>query len=164
MNVPPCRCRIRPDAAEGELTEQADRITVEHVEALRLAIGARAAGFWHVRGDRLLLVSFAPAPDMPEEVAHRFRENAREVGLDRLELGIVNAVIARSPAVSVAGRLPVETGSGYWLRAFGAERSVAVPIFDFDGAIVAVLSAALPTLGPPPDDRIVAAIRAHGPP
>ena len=146
------------------MTAPTDRTAADHVEALRLAIGARAAGLWHVRGDRLLLVSFVPAPDMPDEVARRFRENAREVGLERTELGIVNAVIARSPAVSVAGSLPVETGSGYWLRAFGAERSVAVPILGPDGAILAVLSAALPTLGPPPDDRIIASIRAHGPP
>ena len=64
--------------------------------------------------------------------------------------------------MSVAGRLPVEVGSGYWLRAFKAQRSVAVPLLDPAGEIRGVLSAALPTLGPPDDEEVAELIRRHG--
>ncbi|RUL87537.1 hypothetical protein [Tautonia sociabilis] len=144
------------------MSEQNGRAAGDHVEALRRILDARAAGLWYVRGDRLELAAFAPAPDMPREVARRFRDSVLEVDLDRADLGVVKAVAERSAAVSVAGRLPVETGSGYWLRAFGAQRSVAVPLFDPAGAIRAVLSAALPTLGPPDDEQVVETIRQHG--
>lgn len=134
----------------------------EHVEALRITLGARAAGLWFLKDDRLEMAAFSPAPDMPGEVARRFREAARVVTIDRVELGIVNAVVEHAAAISLAGSLPVETGSGFWLRAFGAERSVAVPIFGPTGAIRAVLSAALPTLGPPDDEEVAELIRHHG--
>ncbi|MEW4570619.1 hypothetical protein AB1L88_22375 [Tautonia sp. JC769] len=144
------------------MSETNGRTTGDHVEALRKFLDARATGLWFYRGDRLELAAFAPAPDMPEDVARRFREASRDVSLDRTDLGIVNAVVERAASISVAGRLPVEVGSGYWLRAFGAERSVAVPIFAPEGAIAAVLSAALPTLGPPDDEQVVELIRHHG--
>jgi hypothetical protein len=144
------------------MSENNGRTTGDHVEALRKFLGARATGLWFYRGDRLELAAFAPAPDMPEDVARRFREASSEVSLDRTDLGIVNAVVERAASISVAGRLPVEVGSGYWLRAFGAERSVAVPIFRPEGGIAAVLSAALPTLGPPDDEEVVELIRHHG--
>lgn len=131
------------------------------VEALRIRLNARAAGLWRVVGDRIELLAFAAAADMPHEVAARFAEASRSVGLDRRDLGVVNAVAERAPAVSIAGRLPVDVGSGYWLRAFGAARSVAVPLTDHVGGIHAVLSAALPTLGPPDDEEVVALIRDH---
>jgi hypothetical protein len=148
--------------AEVAMSDENGRGTGDHVEALRRLLDARATGLWYVRGDRLELAAFAPAPDMPDDVARRFRDAVREVGLDRADLGVVKAVAERSAAVSVAGRLPVEVGSGYWLRAFGAERSVAVPLLDPEGEIRAVLSAALPTLGPPDDEQVVDTIRLHG--
>lgn len=144
------------------MSEKNGRATGEHVEALRCVLDARAAGLWYVRGERLELAVFAPAPDMPDDVARRFQEAAGNIGFERADLGVVKAVIERSAAVSVAGRLPVETGSGYWLRAFGAERSVAVPMLDPEGKIRAVLSAAMPTLGPPDDEQVVMLIRHHG--
>ncbi len=42
-----------------------------------------------------------------------------------------------------AVELPEESGSGRWLRAFGAVRSVAVPIRDSRGTVRAVFSVAL---------------------
>ncbi len=144
------------------MSEKNGRATGEHVEALRRTLDARAAGLWYLRGDRLELAAFASAPDLSAEVARRFREAAREVALERTDLGVVKAVSERSAAVSVAGRLPVDLGSGYWLRAFGAARSVAVPLFEPGGEIRAVLSAALPTLGPPDDEQVAALIRRHG--
>ena len=143
------------DAAEGNGVDS-------RVEALRARLDARAAGLWRVVGDRIELLAFAAAADMPREVAERFAAASRAVGLDRRDLGVVNAVAERSPAVSIAGRLPVDVGSGYWLRAFGAARSVAVPLTDQAGVIHAVLSAALPTLGPPDDEEVIALIRDHG--
>ncbi|WP_152052432.1 hypothetical protein [Tautonia marina] len=144
------------------MSENNGRATGDHVEALRKFLDARATGLWSYHDNRLELVAFAPAPDMPDEVASRFQDASREVSLDRTDLGIVNAVVEQAASISVAGRLPVEVGSGYWLRAFGAERSVAVPIFGPEGRIAAVLSAALPTLGPPDDEEVVELIRHHG--
>jgi len=132
------------------------------VASLRTALDARATGLWGVEGDRLAIWAFDRAPDMPEGVARRFVEAAASVRLDRRELGVVNAVVERSVAVSLAGRLPIESGSGYWLRSFGAERSVAVPLTNAEGEIVAVLSAALADLGPPDDEEVARIIRAHG--
>lgn len=137
--------------------------TVRLVESLRAEFEGRASGLWEVdgEGNRLIQLAFAPSPDMPDEVARAFAEATRSIPLDRLDLGVVKAWADRLPAISVAEQLPAETGSGHWLRAFGAERSVAVPLGDTEGSVWAVLSIAL---AEPPRDHValIQRLRAQG--
>ncbi len=133
------------------------------IESLRADFNGRASGLWEVdvEGNRLIQVAFAPAPDMPVEVAQAFAKATQSIPLDRLDLGVVKAIVDRSPAVSIAKQLPAEAGSGYWLRAFGAERSLAVPLRDSEGKIRAVLSIALPE--PPRDlEAVIQKIQLQG--
>ena len=116
-------------------------VTIE-LEALRRRLGARAAGLWRVDGDRLVQVAFSADPEMPVDVAEGFARATLAVPLDRLDLGIVGAYCDGRRRVSIAAELPAEVGSGYWLRAFGADRSVAVPIA---GGVVSVALAGLET-------------------
>ena len=123
--------------------------------ALRSRLGGRAAGAWRLEGDRLVLIAFDPAPDLTPAVAQGFEAATRSVDLTLVDLGIVRAATTGEAFVSVAAELPPETGSGHWLRAFGAARSVAVPIEAPDGRIGAVVSVAL---GPAPDEQAVSAM------
>jgi hypothetical protein len=59
------------------------------------------------------------------------------------------------PAISRAEELPPDSGSGRWLRAFGASRSVAVPIIDAKGSVRGVISVALPAGNKSLDQAIV---------
>ncbi|MEO6811562.1 MAG: hypothetical protein ABI353_20810, partial [Isosphaeraceae bacterium] len=63
--------------------------------------------------------------------------------LTQTDLGIVGAAITGKPSISVASALPPEAGSGYWLRAFGADRSLALPLLDDAGRVLAVVAVAL---------------------
>ena len=131
-----------------------DEIIETRLAALRAQLSGRAAGAWVIDGDRLAQVAFDPAPDMPPEVAEGFASATRTVDLARLDLGIVKAAATGQVVVSFALELPAETGSGYWLRAFGSSRSVAVPILGAEGKVALVVSVAL---GPEPADEAVAA-------
>jgi hypothetical protein len=51
--------------------------------------------------------------------------------------------------------LPADSGSGRWLRAFGAGRSVAVPIRDERGAVAGVFSVALLANDPIDDPAVI---------
>jgi hypothetical protein len=126
----------------------------DRVEALLHALGARAAGLWRVAGDGLEQVAFIAGPGLPAEVARAFAEATRSVPLDQAGLAIVQAATRRVPVISRADELPADSGSGQWLRAFGAARSVAVPLGDPRGIIIAVLAVALPD--GPPDDQAIA--------
>jgi hypothetical protein len=126
----------------------------DRLEALRGRFLARAAGWWRVNGDRLEQVAFSAAADMPVEVARGFAEATVSVPLGRSDLGIVRALEAGAPAVSRASELPADSGSGLWLRRFGAVRSVAVPVRDASGTVVRVVSLALAEESP--DDNLVA--------
>jgi hypothetical protein len=130
----------------------------DRLERLRAGLNARAAGWYRVAGDRLEQVAFTAAPDMPPEVADDFARATRSVALDRTELGIVKAALTAAVAVSRVEELPAETGSGFWLRKFGASRSVAVPLGEGNGPVARVVSLAL---GPPPpgDEETAAFIR-----
>ncbi len=123
--------------------------------ALGATLGARASGLWRVEGDRLDQVAFAPAPDLPEEVARGFAAATRSVGLLDISLGIVRAATSGEICVSIAAGLPAGAGSGRWLRAFGAARSVAVPILGEGGRVAFVASVAL---GIDPDAGSVAGL------
>jgi hypothetical protein len=135
--------------------EVRDRLT-----AIRSRLGARAAGAWRTEGDRLILVAFVPAPDLPAPVALGFQAATGSVDLARVELGIVRAATTGQVAVSIAAGLPAQAGSGHWLRAFGAARSVAVPILGDRGRVGAVVSLALGTQ--PGDEAVAEAIRGVG--
>lgn len=134
------------------LEDLPDRLTL-----LRVRLSVRAAGVWRVEGDRLEQVVFDAAPDLPGEVAEGFARATRSVDLSHVDLGIVKAVNTGQPAVSIALELAAETGSGYWLRAFEASRSVAVPIFGLDGQVALVVAVALGS--EPPDEVVADAIR-----
>jgi hypothetical protein len=122
-------------------------------------LGGRAAGFWAVRGDRLVQLTFVGGEGLDPETARAFAAATREVPLDRGDLGIVRAYRKGRPVVSTVSELPAENGSGRWLRAFGAERSIAVPL-EIGGAIAAVVSIALG--GSTTDDRIAERLRREG--
>ena len=126
----------------------------EQLAVLRTRLAGRAAGAWKVEGDRLEQLAFDPAPDLPAEVAEGFAAATLTVDLARLDLGIVRAAATRQAVASIARELPAGAGSGYWLRAFGASRSVAVPILDEGGRVAFVVSLAL---GFDPDDEAVEA-------
>ena len=113
-----------------------------------MAVVARAAGWWRVRGDRLEQVAFAAAADMPAEVARGFAEATRSVPLSLSALGIVKAAVGARVVVSRAAGLPPDHGSGLWLRRFTAARSVAVPVSDDTGAVRRVVSVALHEASP----------------
>jgi hypothetical protein len=134
----------------------------ERLASLRSRLSARAAGAWWISGDRLEQAAFDAAPDMPIEVADRFAAATRSVELDRVDLGIVRAAMTGRVVVSIVDLLPPDAGSGFWLRAFGAARSVAVPILGPGGDVSAVVSVAL---GLEPDADFVAALirREFGP-
>jgi hypothetical protein len=123
------------------------------------ALGARAAGLWRVEGRRLAQAAFVPGEHLPADVAQAFSAATRSVPLDDPSLGIVAAATTGAVRVSRAAALDPATGSGRWLRAFGAERSVAVPIADPAGTVVAVFSVAMPS-GGDTDDAIAERIRA----
>ncbi len=114
----------------------------------------RAAGLWTFGEGTLSLAAFVAADDLPAEVASGFPEATRTVPLDRPDLAIVRAAMERGPVLTRAENLPAEGGSGYWLRAFGATCSVAVPIPGPDGRLAVVLSVALRRL---PGDAILVA-------
>jgi len=106
-------------------------------------LDARATGIWRVEGGVLVQTGFSAADDMPKEVADGFALATLRIPLDRVELGVVKAIVQRKVEVSVAEELPDGVGSGYWLRAFAAGRSVAVPLLDEFGSKPAVFSVAL---------------------
>jgi hypothetical protein len=134
----------------------------DSVAALRLALGGRAAGLWRVDGNHLIQRAFAASPRLPADVAQGFAEATQSVPLDRHDLGIVRAAIEGQVTVSHADQLPEDAGSGLWLRAFGASRSVAIPLADGDGRVAAVFSIALPDPSPS-DEWVIELVRDQGP-
>src|SRR3954447_19996834 len=125
------------------MIEPLDASATRRVAALLHSLDARAAGCWRVVGDRLEQVSFVAGRDLAGEVARAFSEATRSVSLGQTTLGIVRAVQSGGPTVSLASELPDDSGSGLWLRRFGATRSVAVPLLDSRGRVHAVVSLAL---------------------
>ncbi len=114
------------------------------VAAVCQSLRARAAGYWRADGARLVQVAFVPGEGLDPDVAREFAEATQSVPLSETGLGIVAAATSGEVAVSRAEELPSSSGSGRWLRAFGAARSVAVPLCDDHGDVSGVLSVALP--------------------
>jgi len=133
----------------------------EVVATLLESSGARAAGLWWVEEGDLVREVFVACAEMPLEVVGAFMVATRSVALSDVSLGIVAAAIAGVPQVSRAQELPPDVGSGRWLRAFGAERSVAVPLVDENGRTFAVLSVAIPS-SVLTDDEVAEQVRRAG--
>jgi hypothetical protein len=110
------------------------------------ALGACAAGYWQLDQTtaQLFQVAFVPGVGLNADVGREFENATQVVPLSQQSLGIVIAALSGRPAVSRVCELPADSGSGAWLRAFGASRSVAVPIFGAQRAVRAVISIALP--------------------
>lgn len=117
------------------------------VQSLLDKLGARAAGLWRLRDGHLAQLAFAACDDMPAEVAAEFAGATRLVPMGRTDLGIVLAAVSGAFVASTVDDADAAAGSVRWLRAFGAKRSVAVPVSGADGASL-ILSVALG-----PDDR-----------
>ena len=138
----------------SELTGESPPGMSERLAELTRALQARAAGVWRVEGDRLVQVAFVAGEGLAEEVARAFAEATRSVSRAQGDLGIVRAANLGVVTTSRTEELPAEAGSGFWLRAFGASRSVAVPLLDARGGVHAVVSVALDES--PLDERAVA--------
>ncbi|MEI7922094.1 MAG: hypothetical protein WCJ40_09315 [Planctomycetota bacterium] len=104
---------------------------------------ARATGIWMHENDVLHLELFLPSRQIQECIAGGFAEATAKVPVTDTGLGIVLAARARQITEYRAVDLPPESGSGYWLRAFRADRSVAVPFFDKNGDLKRILSVAV---------------------
>lgn len=138
-----------------------------HAELSRLVgeLSACAAGIWVVEGDHLVQRAFVPGARLDPATARSFAEATRVVPLSRRDLGIVQALHGGATTVTRVREAAPDRGSGYWLRAFGADRSVAVPISTRvvvsiamraegdDGAIAARLGRIGEALGGGPDDQ-----------
>ncbi len=129
---------------ESASARNADEVR-EQVAEVCAALGACAAGYWQLERDheRLVQLSFVPGLGLDPDVGRQFAAATATVPLSQTSLGIVAAVLTGEPAVSRVDELPADSGSGRWLRAFGASRSVAVPIPGERGKIQGVFSVAL---------------------
>ena len=140
--------------AESVVTGGSPSGVPERLADLVRALSARAAGVWRVEGDSLVQVAFVAGEGLPEVVAFSFAAATRSVSWASGGLGIVRAATLGVVTTSRTEELPAESGSGLWLRAFGASRSVAVPLFHAQGGVHAVVSVAL--ADSPLDDQAVA--------
>jgi len=134
-----------------ELLQNFRRCLVEHLpvdtalDTLLKQTGARAVGLWRVQENQLIQVGFRAVPDMPLEVQVGFASATAAVPLSNPKLGIVQAVLSREPTIATLD--PQETGltvSASWLARFGAEQSVAFPIFDAAQTVTGVLAISTP--------------------
>ncbi len=131
------------------------------VASLLRDLGARAAGLWWVEGECLVQAAFVRSSELSVQVADDFAAATRIVPRSETRLGIVGAVTTGETTVSRVSELPETVGSGLWLRAFGAERSIAVPLRDDRGILQGVLSVALPDQSVS-DEEIASKVRAAG--
>jgi hypothetical protein len=125
---------------------QAVQQAVAHVHA---KAAARATGSWSYRDNQLTLEFFMACPEMKPEVATGFPQATAYVPVTDTGLGIVLAARTRQTTEYRALDLPPDSGSGYWIRAFEADRSVAVPQFDATGQLIRILSVAVTGLETP---------------
>jgi len=141
---------------ESSSDRDVDKVRAQIAE-VSAALGARAAGYWQLDQEtaRLVQLVFVPGVGLDPDVGRQFAAATASVPLSQTSLGIVAAALTGQPAVSRVAELPADSGSGRWLRAFGAGRSVAVPIRGEGGEIQGVFSVAL-TADSTLDNQIVA--------
>ena len=132
-----------------------------NVAAVCQLLGACAAGYWRLdqASAQLVQVAFVPGRGLDAEVGRKFESATEVVPLSQQSLGIVAAASTGRPAISRVSELPADSGSGTWLRAFGASRSVAVPLFDAEQTVCGVISVALPEHGETNDDLVASHLR-----
>lgn len=123
--------------------------------------GARATGSWRYADRRLSIEYFMACPEMKPEVAEGFPKATADVPVTDTGLGIVLAARAGVTTEYRAIDLPPDAGSGYWIRAFEADRSVAVPQFDAAGNLKRILSVAVTGLDRPTDDYEAITLEAY---
>ncbi len=89
---------------------------------------------------------------MPVDVQEAFRSATARVGLDRIDLAIVRAVVTGEMAVAEPPPVGEEgSGSPAWLRRFAARRSIALPLRESEevvGAIAVAFSREVGESGP----------------
>ena len=103
-------------------------------------LGGRAIGLWRREKSSLLQIGFQAVTEMDVEVQKQFAEFTQEVPLKNTSLGIVKAVVEKTPAIgTLQGAKSGLEGSSEWLQKFGAKQSYAVPIFEGD-QVVGVLA------------------------
>ena len=122
------------------------------LDELLKATGARATGLWHVVGEELHQVGFRGVAEMPDEVKRDFAAATARVPLDRTGLGIVRAIVDRTPFLvkRQPGSRDLMTSPG-WLERFECESSLAIPVFHDDrpvGALAVSHSALIERDGP----------------
>ncbi len=134
------------------------------LEGLCAALDACAAGYWRMdqQDQQLIQVAFVPGPGLDHQVGGQFAAATRSVALSQSNLGIVAAAVTGQPAISRVEDLPADSGSGRWLRAFGAARSVAVPVTGKDGNVLSVLSVALPRCCTLTDEEVAQMLHQSG--
>ena len=101
----------------------------ELLARLVMETASRASGLWRLEENRLVLIGFGWASDMPLDVSLGFQAATRRVPLDQIGLGIVKAAVTAKPAIG--RRDPKDSGldgSATWIAKFGAHTSLAVPI------------------------------------
>ncbi|MBI1325241.1 hypothetical protein GC170_18910 [bacterium] len=86
---------------------------------------------------------------MKPEVAQGFPVATADVPVTDTGLGIVLAARTREVTQYRAIDLPPESGSGFWLRGFEADRSIAVPQLDESQNLIRILSVAIRGLEEP---------------
>jgi hypothetical protein len=130
---------------------------LEIVTELCTTLGARAAGWWRLdhESNRLTQVAFVPGVGLDTDVGMAFAAATVAVPLGQKNLGIVIAASTGEPAVSRAEELSPDSGSGHWLRAFGANRSIAMPVHNHEGNFIGVISVALSGNHPLADGEVI---------
>lgn len=127
---------------------------LQAISFVQMKAEAVATGSWKYDAEsrRLLLEGFQHAADMPKAVAEGFTKATADVPVTDTGLGIVLAARAMAQTEYRAEDLPPDSGSGYWLRQFGADRSIALPQTDSGGKLIRILSVAVKGLDRSPDD------------
>lgn len=86
---------------------------------------------------------------MKPDIASGFPVATADVPVTDTGLGIVLAARTREVTEYRAIDLPPDAGSGFWLRGFEADRSIAVPQLDERGNLMRILSVAIRGLQEP---------------
>lgn len=130
---------------ESSSNREVDHVRTSVVRVCE-AVGARAAGYWELdlENHRLVQIAFVSGAGLAPDLGREFEAATRTASLNQKDLGIVAAALSGQPAISRVDELPPDSGSGRWLRVFGASRSVAVPARDVHNTVRGVLSVALP--------------------
>ncbi|MFO0918959.1 MAG: hypothetical protein U0872_11670 [Planctomycetaceae bacterium] len=107
---------------------------IEHATQLaRLlaATDARAVACWQAVGETLELAGFWADDEMPSLIQQEFVAAIRSVPLTASHFGVVQAVLARGPAVNhrAISSGPLPPGSIGWLVRLDAESSLAIPVY-----------------------------------